>query len=63
MTDILDTTVEIHAETDRAIFASQDGDEDSAVWLPLSQIEVNKRRGDVADISVPDWLAEREGLA
>lgn len=63
MSEFLDTTVEIHQETDRAILASEDGDEGSAVWLPLSQIEINARRGSVADISVPGWLAEERGLA
>lgn len=63
MTDFLDTTVEIHAETERAILASQDGDEGSAVWLPLAQIEIGRRRGAVADVSIPQWLAENEGWA
>ena len=63
MTDFLDTTVEIHAETERAILASQDGDEGNAVWLPLAQIEIGRRRGHFADVSIPQWLAENEGWA
>lgn len=62
MTDYIDTTVEIHAETDRAILVSEDGDEFGAVWLPLAEIEVSRRRGAKASISVPEWLAEDRGL-
>lgn len=63
MTDFLDATVEIHAETERGILTSQDGDEGNAVWLPLAQIEVGRRRGKVADVSIPQWLAEKVGWA
>ncbi|MCA2013480.1 hypothetical protein LCM17_18460 [Cereibacter sphaeroides] len=62
MTDFFDTTVQIHSETDRAILVSEDGDEFEAVWLPLAEIEVNKRRGAIADVSIPDWLAADRGL-
>ena len=54
----------LHAATDRAIYVSDDGEEDNAVWLPRSQIDVdeNAEIGETTSIEVPEWLAKREGL-
>ena len=40
--DIIDLRGQIHARTDRAILFSDDGDKDSAVWLPLAHVEVGQ---------------------
>lgn len=60
--DLIDLDVQIHAETERAVLVSDTGDRDDAVWLPLSQIEVNTRRGSVLEITCPMWLAKDKGL-
>lgn len=60
--DIVDLTVEMHAETDRAILVSDDGDKNNAVWLPKSQIEIDERKGKTLEIQVPEWLAADKGL-
>lgn len=61
--DILDLTVIRHAETEKAILVSDDGDRKKAVWLPLSQVEVNPAPSHGAVIiSLPEWLAMDKGL-
>lgn len=60
--DILDLDVQVHAKTDRGLMVSADGDKEKAVWLPLSQIEVDMRGNGVAVIAIPEWLALEKGL-
>ncbi|RJL15295.1 hypothetical protein [Paracoccus siganidrum] len=60
--DVIDIAVQIHARTDRAILASDDGDKDKAVWLPLSQVEVEIGQGGTATVTMPEWLAIDKGL-
>ena len=67
MSDLVDLDVMVHAETDRAVRVSLDGEDHGAVWLPRSQIEVHytgrKHNGaKLAQITLPEWLATREGL-
>jgi hypothetical protein len=52
-----------HARTDRAVLVSETGDSRTAVWLPLSQIEVHST-GDhgIHDVCLPEWLAIDKGL-
>lgn len=60
--EVVDIAVQIHAKTDRAILVSDDGDKEKAVWLPLSQIEVEMKQGGTAEITLPEWLALEKGL-
>lgn len=60
--DLIDLDVYSHAMTERAVLVSKTSDRDDAVWLPLSQIEVNERRGSVLEITCPTWLAKDKGL-
>ena len=61
--DIIDIEGQIHAKTERAILFSDDGEKDGAVWLPLSQVEVDMRAGGAATVTLPEWLAVERGLA
>lgn len=61
--EIVGVDVCIHARTDFAILASEDGDEDSAEWLPLSQVEVDPLKGNAAHVTMPEWLAIKKGFA
>lgn len=55
--------MQIHRQTDRAIHASNTGDEEDAVWLPLSLVEVTPKTGHASvTVTMPEWLAKREGL-
>lgn len=64
--DLVDLTMAIHAETDLAILASDDGDKANAKWLPKSQIEIEKlhavRGNNEAVITMPAWLAQDKEL-
>ena len=60
--DLIDVTVQLHHETDKAILVSDDGDRGNAVWLPLSQCEIQKQRGGVVIVTLPEWLALDKGL-
>lgn len=52
-------------ETKQAILIT-DADDDDAVWLPKSQIEVKdekeKEDGTYILIEIPEWLAQDKGL-
>jgi hypothetical protein len=61
-TSLVDIDVFIHAETTKAVFVSRDGEESTAVWLAKSLIEIERKRGKLAVVTAPEWLALREGL-
>lgn len=64
--DLVDVSVIVKAETDKAykVWAGTDKDED--VWLPKSQIEIEygpRRNGSrVATVTMPQWLAHEKKL-
>ena len=60
--DLLDMTLHLHFKTDKSIKVSDDGDEDNAVWLPLSQIELEPKGGALVEVTLPEWLAIEKGL-
>ncbi len=65
--DLVDLTLSIHAETDAAILASDDGVEKTATWLPKSQVEIERfgpeRPGEYeAVVTLPVWLATKKKL-
>ncbi|MBY0560153.1 MAG: hypothetical protein K2Q04_09905 [Hyphomicrobium sp.] len=41
---------------------SDDGDDDRAVWLPKSQVQIESRRGRVIVVTMPEALATEKGL-
>lgn len=59
--DLIDIAMKIHARSPKAVFASDDGNKSRAVWLPLSQIEID-HRGGLTYNTMPDWLAIDKGL-
>jgi hypothetical protein len=65
---LLDLTMLLHHETKLAVLVSDDGDKTNAVWLPKSQIEIEKKlrkeRGlFIVDVTLPERLAIDKGLA
>lgn len=60
--DLIDIMMQLHAETAKAVLVSDDGDKDKAIWLPLSQIEVEHQSKGVVLVTLPEWLAEQKGL-
>lgn len=59
---LTDVTVQLHYETDRAVLVSDDGDRDKAVWLPKAQIEIERKRNPIIEVTLPEWLAQDKGL-
>ncbi len=55
--DLVDLTLQLHADTSRAILVSDDGDSESGVWLPKSQIEFETKAGGIVEVTMPEWLA------
>ena len=38
------------------------GDEETSVWLPLSEIEVEEIKGMLVEVTMPVWLAKEKRL-
>jgi hypothetical protein len=60
--DIIDIEMELHHETDKAVLVSLDGNSKKAIWLPKSAIEIEKKKGSVHTVSLPEKLAYDKGL-
>ncbi len=60
--DLIDIEVAIHHQTEKAVLVSLDGEKDNAVWLPLSQIEIDKKQRSIAIVTMPERLATEKGL-
>lgn len=60
--DLIDVTVQLHHETPKAVLVSDDGDRENAVWLPLSQCEIEHKRSGIVVVTLPEWLAIEKGL-
>ena len=61
---VIDLSVMLHHRTDKAVLVSDDGDKASAVWVPLSQVEIDDDAmpGETVEIVIPEWLAQERGL-
>lgn len=74
--DLVDITLVLHHQTDRAVLVSITGEEARAVWLPKSRIEVERTGGGIVGtrkdgaqmsletvvVTVPEGLAKDKGL-
>ncbi len=61
--ELVDLTMQKHAETAKAVLVSDTGDEKDAVWLPLSQVEIEPGgKPGVVVVTCPEWLAKDKGL-
>lgn len=60
--ELVDVTMQLHHETAKAVLVSDDGERDNAKWLPLSQIEIERKADGVVIVTLPIWLAKQEGL-
>jgi len=59
---VVEIDVEIVARTERAVLVHT-GNKEEAAWLPLAQIEVNATGFEgIHKITMPEWLATKEGL-
>ena len=74
--DLVDLTLAKHHQTDRAILVSSNGDENRAVWIPLSRCEVEaktsylngtRKNGSPVNlqmviVTLPEPVAKEKGL-
>lgn len=60
--DLVDLTMQLHHETDKAILVSDDGDVDRAVWLAKSVVEFEHKKGNLVEVTLPEWLAMEKRL-
>ncbi len=61
--DLIDVAMCQHAETDKAILASETGDKGDAVWIAKSQVEIeNDGHRNFITVTMPLWLAKEKGL-
>lgn len=61
--EMVEIDVEIVARTERAVLAHT-GNKEEAAWLPLAQIEVSSSGFEgIHTITLPEWLAIKEGFA
>jgi hypothetical protein len=58
---IIDIEGMVHRTTEKAVLFSNDGNRANAVWLPLSQIEVEYAHP-IWTITLPEQLALEKGL-
>jgi hypothetical protein len=59
--DLVDVFVAVHHRTEKAVLVSLDGERSKAVWIPLSQIEIEERERD-SIVTMPQQLAYEKGL-
>jgi hypothetical protein len=60
--NIIDIDVEVTARTEKAVLVHT-GIKEKAVWLPLSQIEIEDSAiAGIETVSLPEWLALDKGL-
>lgn len=60
--NIIDIDVEVTARTSRAVLVHT-GNKEDAVWLPLSQIEIEPSGvSGIETVTLPEWLALDKGL-
>ena len=60
--NIVDIDVEVTARTAKAVLVHT-GIKEKAIWLPLSQIEIEETGiGEIFTVTLPEWLALEKGL-
>lgn len=60
--DVIDLTVQLLSETDKAVLVTEDIPE-NGVWLPRSQIEIAAADvGGLHIVTLPEWLANEKGM-
>ena len=59
---LFDITLHLHAETEKAVLVSETGDSKDAIWVPKSQCEIEHKKGNVVEVTLPEWLATEKGF-
>lgn len=59
---LCDLELHLHAETDKAILVSTDGNADNAKWVPKSQCEYEVKKRNLIVVTMPEYLATDKEL-
>lgn len=61
--NIVDIDVIVRRQTEKAVFVALD-EGSQGIWLPRSLIEIDtgEAYGQPAVVTLPEWLAQKEGL-
>jgi hypothetical protein len=60
--ELVDLDMKLHHQTEKAVLVSDDGERDNAIWIPLSQCEVEHKKDGYVVVTMPEWLAKDKGL-
>lgn len=61
--DLIDLTLCLHVETEKAVLVSDDGVRSTAVWIPKSQCEIEPANAKgFINITLSERLAKEKGL-
>ena len=62
--DLIELDLELHDDDSAkdAILVSDDGNRETAVWLPRSQISIFEESPSLISVEMPEWLAMEKGL-
>lgn len=71
--DLIDIQVALHHETEKAVLVSETGQDARAKWIPKSQVEVEPtgsfvqwqvgaKKYPLVKLTLPEWLANNNGL-
>lgn len=61
--DLVEVTVLLVTQTEKAVLVSDTGESKNAVWVPKSQIEIEATdREGAYVITLPEWLAIEKGF-
>lgn len=59
--NLIDVAVQLHHETEKAWLVSDNGERESAIWIPKSQAEIEPK-GKAYILTLPEWLAIEKAL-
>ena len=59
---LVDLTMQLHAETEKAIRVSDDGEDENALWLAKSLVEIERKPKSIVIVTMPEWLAIEKRL-
>ena len=60
--NLIDMTLQLHHEVEKAILVSDDGNSEHGVWLAKSLIEFAPKANGIVEVTLPEWLAIERGL-
>ena len=60
--DLVDLTLQVHHETEKAVLVSDTGERERAIWLPKSAVEIERKAKGIVVVTMPEHIAIEKGL-